>query len=227
MGGFLQGQLALKDALFFTYGLRAEWNPNYGEEAQPNLAPKYGVAYTKELGFMTTKLRASYGRSTRPPADDQRLGERETNAVSISRWGTYDVVLANPELGPEHQQGGEGGIELYFGNRGSLVVTRYNQTVNNLISEVPIDSVQSLVSDAVFDCGTPKDNGYCYTKQWQNLNVGSIRNQGWELQGSINTGPFTTRGTYSWTKSRVIGITPKYSPLVLGITPRCSIYVLA
>jgi hypothetical protein len=53
-------------------------------------------------------------------------------------------------------------------------------------------------------------DGYGYLYQFESLNVGSIRNQGWELQGSANTGPITTRGTYSWTKSRTLGVTPQY-----------------
>src|SRR5690606_16924824 len=63
-GGFLQAQVGLWDQMFLTYGMRAEWNPFYGDEAQPNVAPRYGVAYTRAWGSVTTKMRASYGRST-------------------------------------------------------------------------------------------------------------------------------------------------------------------
>jgi outer membrane receptor for ferrienterochelin and colicin len=215
-GGFFQGQVAIHDALFLTYGLRAEWNPNYGNEAQPNLAPRYGLAYTTDLGPVTTKVRASYGRSTRPPEETRKLAEQITNTSWIADYGRYDSRLANPELGPEFQQGGEGGVELYFGNRASLIITRYNQTVDRLISSVSgVDSVRSLAPNPRSAASTFRDpDGYGYRYQSQYLNLGSIRNQGWELQGSVNTGPFVTRGTYSWTKSRVIGITPRYRTLV-------------
>lgn len=224
-GGFVQGQLGLWDALFFTYGLRAEWNPNYGEEAQPNLAPKYGVAYTRDIltpwGSVTSKLRGSYGRSTRPPLTGQKSDVANRNSSLFPLYGVFNNQLANPDLNPEFQQGGEGGLELYMGNRASLVVTRYNQTVDNLIARVgAIDSVRSLQplppgsTTAVYTSIDP--DGYGYTPQNQYLNVASIRNQGWELQGSINTGPLTTRGTYSWTKSRVIGITEKYRAKIAG-----------
>jgi hypothetical protein len=53
--------------------------------------------------------------------------------------------------------------------------------------------------------------------QYKSFNVGGIRNQGWELQGSVTTGPLTSRGTYSWTKSRVLGITPKYREFFANI----------
>lgn len=213
-GGFFQSQLSFKDALFVTYGLRAEWNPNYGAEAQPNVVPRYGVSYTREAGPVTAKLRSSYGRSTRPPAESQKLADPDLSGIEL--YGPHDSRLANVDLGPEFQQGGEGGIELYLGNRGSMVITRYNQTVDALIALIRnVDSVPSLQQYPPSTC-TVRPDGYCYIRQSQYLNVGSIRNQGWELQGSVNTGPFTTRGTYSWTKSRVIGITPRYRSLLTG-----------
>ncbi len=233
-GGYLQSQFAIWDALFLTYGLRAEWNPNFGEEQSPNIAPRYGVAYAREMGALTAKLRASYGRSTRPP--DATLKDPVSFAKTypfdaptlLREYGPQDATLANPDLAPEYQQGGEGGVELYFGNRGSIVVTRYNQTVDNLISFVGnSDSARSIIPFPTwYNCCTLAADNYGYLGQSQHINVGSIRNQGWELQGSTNIGPFTTRGTYSWTKSRIIGITPRYRALLPSVqTGRSFSYV--
>lgn len=219
-GGFVQGQIGIHDMFFLTYGLRAEWNPNYGEDAQPNVTPRYGVAMTRDIGPVTAKLRGSYGRSTRPPTISQRKAiSMTTNSLYdqyfASLYGPFDSRLANPNLEPEFQQGAEGGIELYFGGRGSLVITRYNQTVDGLIALISaVDSVRSLVplppGVFAFQYVSIDPDGFGYFTQSQSINVGSIRNQGWELQGSVNTGPISTRGTYSWTKSRMIGITPRY-----------------
>lgn len=224
-GAFAQGQLGLWDALFFTYGVRADWNPSFGDKVKVKPG-RYGVSYTRDIetpvGPVSAKLRGSYGSSIRPPSSTQKLSVSETSTSRIALFGPYNTILANPDLLPEHQQGGEGGVELYFGSRASLVVTRYNQTVNNLISQVGsitasggpgLDSVRALQpGDASGFCSSSfRDaEGYCYRYQQQFLNVGSIRNQGWELTSSLNIGPLTTRGTYSWTKSRVLGVTPKY-----------------
>jgi outer membrane receptor protein involved in Fe transport len=59
-------------------------------------------------------------------------------------------------------------------------------------------------------CSSQDSEGYGYAALGQNINAASIRNQGWEMQGSVNTGPVTTKGTYSWTKSRTIGVTSRY-----------------
>jgi outer membrane receptor protein involved in Fe transport len=229
-GGFVQSQIDMWDHLFLTYGLRAEWNPTFGAEAQPNYAPRYGMSYVTDIntpwGALTAKLRASYGRSTRPPSADAKraIAENDPNLTSV--YGSYDNRMANPTLGPEHQQGGEGGVELYFGSRFSVVVTRYNQTVDGLIASIPgVDSVRSLQANPSFLgltcaqimqfnvpqwCSSQDAAGHWYAAVGQNINAASIRNQGWELQSSITTGPITTHGTYSWTKSRTIGITPEF-----------------
>jgi len=224
-GGFVQTRLAFDDHLFLTYGLRAEWNPTYGDSAQPYLAPRYGVAYAMDIGPVTAKVRGSYGRSTRPPGVGDKAADVETADFLNAVYGPHDSRLANPDLRPEYQQGGEGGLELYLGTRASLIVTHYNQTVNGLIAPISgVDSVRSLQPNPLFfgtqDCATiahvwripawcssQDAQGYGYALVSQNLNVASLRNQGWETQMSVVTGPFTTRGTYSWTKSRSIGPT--------------------
>jgi hypothetical protein len=204
----------LWDVVFLTYGIRAEWNPAYGEDARPNLAPRYGAAMTREFGSITAKLRGSYGRATRPPGSGLKnaVADQFFGKTYPGKFPVFDSQLANPDLGPEFQRGGEGGVELYLGNRVSLVVTRYNQTVNALISYVNgADSVRSLVPDPYGMCATSTSScGYQYVTQAQYLNIGNIRNQGWEIQGTSNIGPFNTRGTYSWSKSRVIGVDQRF-----------------
>jgi hypothetical protein len=110
---------------------------------------------------------------------------------------------------PEHKQGGEGGLDLYFGNRASLTVTRANETVDNLIQNAIADSVDALPA---FKLQVPScDVAWkCLLRQPENLNLGSVRNQSWEMHGTFTLGPVTTTGTYTYIKSRLIGITPKY-----------------
>jgi hypothetical protein len=190
--------------------LRAVYNPNIGRAQNPNLEPHYGIAYTRDLVFgITAKVRASYGTSTRPPG----IGEKDPvpdgyPANRLRDYGTtLNEVLANPDLLPSSQQGGEGGLELYVGNHGSLQITRYNQTVDHLVVRPIVDSVDLLPAVRAFYGVAPWQYPF---REKQNINIGSLRNQGWEGTGTLNVGVFTATGTYSWNKSRLIGITPKY-----------------
>jgi len=207
-GGFLQSQVGLWDAVFVTYGLRAVYNPNIGKNQNPNWEPRYGIALTHELGGVTAKLRASYGTATRPPAPGSKDPTTESQ-YEMLYWGVSYDHLANPNLVPESQQGGEGGLELYLGTRASIQVTRYNQTVDNLIVNPVVDSVDVLpVWKQQFPfCAVPFQ---CALKLTENVNIGSVRNQGWEGRGTLNLWMLNVTGTYSWNKSRLIGITPKY-----------------
>lgn len=210
-GMFFQGQLGVLDEIFLTYGIRAEWNPNYGADVTPNTEPRYGIAFTHSLGELTAKIRASYGHSTRPPTVNliQDVPLSIANPGDVLNHGDVVKTFGNPNLLPEQQQGGEGGLELYFGTRSSLIITRYNQTVDNLIVSAVVDSVDLLPARKVEEGIGDWDPSWILY-QTQNLNLGSVRNQGWEVQGTINAGPIETKGVYSWTKSRILGVAPQY-----------------
>jgi len=213
-GGFLQSQVGVWDALFLTYGLRAVVNPNIGRNENPNWEPRYGMALSHEFGAITAKIRASYGTATRPPVIGSKDAVHEGppwGMYSIRNYGTDIRKIANPNLVPESQQGGEGGLEMYVGSFGSIQLTRYNQTVDNLIVEPRVDSLpftpEFMALYGQYVQNNPWRNPYFQT---QSLNIGSVRNQGWEARGTMNLWLLNIAGTYSWTKSRVIGITPKY-----------------
>jgi len=214
-GGFLQGQLGVWDAVFFTYGVRSEWNPQFGDKQQGTLSPRYGIAATQSLGMLTTKIRASYGRSTRPPGLDEINGQLITDPYSVSIFGhPFQDPLPSPSLGPETQQGIDAGLDFYIGNLGSLQITRSNQTVSNLIDRVTSDSLRSVMTNphnictfAPYAC----HNNYYYAPLVQYLNVANIRNQSWELVGRTSVGPVSAGATYTWTKSRSLGMTPRFA----------------
>jgi len=103
---------------------------------------------------------------------------------------TLVTRLANPDLLPEQQRGIEAGMELYVGSRGSLVITRYNQTVDDLILIAAADSVDLVPAlRTAYGCA----EWQCAAKEYQNLDLGAVRNEGWETQATLTFGPFRTR----------------------------------
>lgn len=181
-GYFAQTEVGLWDALFLTGGVRAEQNPNFGDDYGLAWSPRVGAAYVHELGTVTVKTRASYGRGIRPPV----LGQKD---ASISAVGTRQ--LANPELGPALQQGYDAGLELHFGSRGSLIATYYNQRAIDLIEGVVLAQAP-------------------LTQQFQN--VGRIKNTGWEFEAALRLGALAVNGTFTvMAENDVQQLSPSYT----------------
>ncbi len=181
-GYFAQGQLWIADRLFLTAGLRAEDDPYYGDDYGLAWSPRVGVSYVRDLGAVTFKPRFSYGKSIRPPLSTARLGSSTST----------QITLANPNIGPEAQQGFDAGVELYAGQRLSLQITYYDQDVTGLIDRV-IDSV-----------GPPQVRHF--------ENIGKAKNRGVELETSLGLlRGLTLSGTYSFAESEVRRLSPDYS----------------
>jgi iron complex outermembrane receptor protein len=94
-------------------------------------------------------------------------------------------------LAPEEQAGIEGGVDLLLGQIASIQITRFDQTASGLIQRVGVPY------DTVIE-GVVRRRAH-YPLQ----NVGEIGNRGWELQGSVQKGPLTVAGTFTFVDSRV------------------------
>lgn len=204
-GAFAQTQLDFWKTLYLTGGLRAEKNSNYGSSYGVNYAPRYGASVVHAVGPVTAKVRMAYGRATRAPSS----GARQAVFLTNTTYGTYQSQIAAPELAPEFQSGTESGLELYFGGRGSFQITHYDQHVDNLIISIPVDSVQSL---------NPNTSGnYLYAVVSQRMNVGAVRNTGWEGQGTVNLTPAVSLGgTLSNTITRFEHLNSSYRCAAAG-----------
>lgn len=180
-GYFAQAQVSLRDVLFLTGGVRAEENSDFGDSLRTPVSPRVGLSYVQRKGGATFKLRGSYGRAIRAPAPGLKLGS--TSATS--------VVLDNPELGPERQEGWDAGVDVVLGSRGSLGVTYYDQIAKGLIQQV------LLPGTAI--------------PTFQSQNVGRVENTGVELEGTLGLGPLELKGQYGYTRSRIAELAPGYT----------------
>jgi outer membrane receptor protein involved in Fe transport len=128
-GIFGQLKADLGHTTFLTAGIRGDWNSTFGENYGAAWSPMLGVAWTRDVGRNTFKMRGAYGKGIRPPPPSARQ--------SISTLKFRQV--SNPFLEPEAQSGVEGGIELLAGDRASLSVTGYSQSASGLIQQVILD----------------------------------------------------------------------------------------
>jgi outer membrane receptor protein involved in Fe transport len=173
-GYFAQAQLALRDALFVTLGIRAEDNASFGKDYGLATLPRVGVSFVKPLGVAMLKLRASYGASLRTPSPNQATG----------RTGTSSVQLANPDLAPERQKGWDGGIDLVMGRKGSLSISGFDQTALDLIAYLTVATTPVVAH------------------RFQN--IGRVSNKGIELEGAFTpTASIAFRAQYGYVRSRI------------------------
>ncbi len=171
-GYFAQAQLALRDALFFTAGIRGEDNASFGRDYGLAILPRVGLSIVRLIGGATLKLRASYGESLRTPGPSE----------AISKVSPSAIQLANPDLGPERQKGWDGGVDVVLGNNGSLSISGFDQTALDLIAFLTVASTPSV------------------THQYRN--IGRVSNRGIEAEGTFTPTPrLTFRAQYGYVRS--------------------------
>jgi outer membrane receptor protein involved in Fe transport len=184
--GFIsQVNVAIRDALFLTGGVRFEHIDVTLGNGQLATLPMLGAAVVRDGGLLTTKLRVAYGRGIRA-------------ARSSPRASMADLKhrLFNPTLKPEEQAGVEAGVDFWVARRIGVHVTRFDQRARGLVQ---------LVSLA----DTARSGAVYYLHQLQN--VGEITNAGWEAQTDLSLGALTLGGAASFVDSRVRRIATGYT----------------
>ena len=125
-GIFAQMKVDFSRSLFLTAGIRGDWNSTFSETLGAAWSPMLGVAYARDIGLGTVKLRAAYGKGIRPPPPSARM------TIATLRFRQR----GNQAIEPETQSGVEGGVEWFAGDRATLSFTGYTQVARGLIQQV-------------------------------------------------------------------------------------------
>ena len=126
LGVFSQVKVDVWQSVFITAGVRGDWNSTFGEDLVAAWSPMLGVAYTRDAGGGTIKLRGAYGKGIRPPPPSAR------QSIATLRFRQK----GNPGLEAETQSGVEAGVEWFAGDRAMVSVTGYTQVAKGLIQQV-------------------------------------------------------------------------------------------
>jgi len=185
-----QGDLAFRDRLFLTAGVRVERSDAYVNDARYTTLPLVGAALVTDHGKTTLKWRASYGRGMRAPRTANRL------SVQGGLRAVASATAALTSLAPEEQAGVEGGFDLYVGQIFSLQATVFDQRATGLIQQVAVPDTGRLGRRFL---------------SFQYQNVGAIDNQGLELSAKAQAGRLAVHGTLSVTDSRVQQLAARYT----------------
>jgi TonB-dependent starch-binding outer membrane protein SusC len=169
-GVFGMAELGFGERLNLTLAGRVEDNPNLGEDYGRAFVPRAGASYVQSLGAAEVKLRAQWGKGVRPPPPLARTGQEPT----ATSW-----TIPNPDIAPEEKVGWDAGVDVFWGNRASLSVTRYDEEARNLI-----------VSETIDPTSTPT------IRQFRN--IGLVGLQGWEVEGDLTLGRVTLSANYAY-----------------------------
>lgn len=170
VGLYVQEQLAWRDRLFVTAGIRSDDNSAFGRDFDRVYYPKFSVSWvpTEESYWplpvvSSFKLRAAYGESGKQPATFASIPTYSPVAGGGDAAAATPQFVGNAELGPERGKEWEMGFDAgAFDDRLSVEFSWYRKKT----------------VDAILDREIAPSLGYPGT---QPFNAGAILNKGLEL----------------------------------------------
>ncbi|MEO6877495.1 MAG: TonB-dependent receptor, partial [Gemmatimonadaceae bacterium] len=181
-----QANVSFHNTLFFTAGLRVEYDSRLNAAQQFATLPMLGLASVGDFGPFTVKMHGSYGKGVRPPS----------TLVHSEFWQTRYGSGTQRSLDAEEQAGTEVGLDVLVRHALSLHVTRFDQLASGLIQQVAVPADSNMDSRRV-----------TYLLE----NVGQISNRGWEFEASTGVGRLSASWTLSFVNSRVTKLAPGYT----------------
>jgi len=168
-GIFVQEEIAFKEFLNFTAGVRFDKSTNNGKYQQFIAYPKANIAWNiSKMGqweneiVSDLKLRVAYGEGNSLPTFNSRFTTLPIDNVGGKSGSLINIALGNPDIMPERQTELEGGVDISFlGGKIGLEATYYNKVIKDLL----------LLSDYQGSTG--------FGTKW--VNGGQLRNTGIEL----------------------------------------------
>lgn len=173
-GAYFQENLGLRDRYFLEFGVRADGNSAFGDQVGLQIFPKVGLSYIlssepffpEQTVLSSVKLRANLGYAGNRPSAFAWERTIAFGSYGGQQTASFDQP-GNPNLGPERTRTAEVGLDLgVLNDRVTLVATYYH----------------ALTQDAIFSVPPLPSSGIPATIE---ANIGTIRNQGFELRTSI------------------------------------------
>lgn len=180
LGVLGQEELAWKDLLFLSAGIRSDQNSSFGSNFKNVVYPHFSLSYVLsdepffKIPYVSQlKLRSAYGQSGEAPPLFVSIQSYTTTATGIT-----PSTIGNPDLQPERGYETELGFDAgFFNDRAGMEFTYYNGGTKNEILQVPV----------------APSTGFGASSEY--INAGRILRHGVEL--ALRATPFQTQ-TVSW-----------------------------
>jgi TonB-linked SusC/RagA family outer membrane protein len=189
LGAFVEQQLAFRDRLFVTGGIRSDRNSAFGANFKTVFYPKVSVSWVasdepffpKYSWLNQLRLRTAYGASGVQPGTTDAL---PYYSAATSRTESGDLpslvltTLGNSNLKPERSTELELGVDgTFWDSRLSTEITYYDKSSK----------------DALISRGLPPSLGTGSTSRLENL--GEVSNKGWE---ALISAQLVQREMFGW-----------------------------
>lgn len=168
-GIFFQEEIAFKEFLNFTAGVRFDRSTNNGDYRKFNVYPKANMSWNiSKMGNWENstvndlKFRIAYGESSGFPTFGSRFTVLPGMSIGGRPGSLIGITLGDADIESERQTELEGGVDISFlDGRLSFEATLYNK----------------VIKDLLVAANFPASSGF--TNHW--VNAGSLRNRGLEL----------------------------------------------
>jgi TonB-dependent SusC/RagA subfamily outer membrane receptor len=199
-GFFLQELVGWKDRFFVTGGLRVDGNSAFGKSFGLQTYPKISAAYVlSDESFWPTrlistfKLRAALGESGKAPGAFDAVRTWDPVAGDDGKPGVTVAQVGDSTLGPERTR------EIEFGFDASTLSDRVT---------LEATAFHTRTSGALIGVTLPPSEGFSRS---QLMNVGSLENEGLELQVNtsllrLNTLQWDVRANGTWMRNKAIDL---------------------
>jgi hypothetical protein len=198
LGFIAQGQVGLRDRLYFQLGARLDRNSAFGSKVGSFLLPKAGASWVVSQepfwqglsSFVPTlRLRAAYGTTGRSPSALASL-QTYSRANYLTDAGVLLPGVApgspgNPDIKPERGTEFEAGIDAGFlHDRAGIEVTYFNKTSKDLLLSEPIAPSSGFTTSPLVNVGEVVNTGLEITARATPIDT---RNVNLDATLSVNT----------------------------------------
>lgn len=193
IGAFGEQQVAWRDRVFVTAGLRVDNNSAFGADFKWITYPKVGASWVvSDEPFLrpvartlnTLRLRAAYGQSGRQPNAFAALrtftpvtGPNGSSAVTPGSIG-------NANLRPERGKEVEAGFEAGLFDRVTLDFTYFNKRTSDVIVNQPVAPSAGFPGNQVRNLGRTSNHGVELTA---NVRAAALRRFAWDVAVNFST----------------------------------------
>lgn len=205
LGYYVEQQMAIRDRLFITGGLRRDAASAFGANTRAVYYPKFGASwlisdesfFPSQDWLNSLRLRGTYGASGQIPGDTNSVRYYTAVPLTISSGdapGAQLGSLGNVNLKPEYSAETEFGFDLtMFSGKSNIEVTHYTKSTTDALIEREIAPSLSGLNTQFVNIGNIRNSGLELTYNQRVIDNEKL-GLSWMLTGSTNKNEMTKLG---------------------------------